>query len=79
MRIARVFVRDDRLRSGWRVTFYLICYVVGLLIVQLPLVGLYSVHLVLQNGITLSLLTEALQYLWKVFNPLRPGSVGNGS
>jgi membrane protease YdiL (CAAX protease family) len=61
VKIARLFVRDNRLRSGWRVTFYLICYVVGLLIVQTPLVGLYVAHLVSQDVTTPSSLMEALQ------------------
>jgi membrane protease YdiL (CAAX protease family) len=59
--IARAFVRDGRLRSGWRVTFYLICYVVGLLVVQTPIVGLYVAYLLSKNPAMLSSLMEALQ------------------
>lgn len=61
MKIARAFVREGRLRSGWRVTFYLICYVAGLLVVQTPVVGLYIAYLLSQGLATLSSLTEALR------------------
>lgn len=61
MRVKRVFVRGGRLRSGWRVTLYLACYLVGLLIVQTPLVGLYVAYLFSQGITTPSALTDALQ------------------
>jgi membrane protease YdiL (CAAX protease family) len=61
MNIARAFVRDGRLRSGWRVTLYLVCYLVGLLIVQTPIVGLYVAHLLSQGLATPTSLMSALQ------------------
>ena len=60
MRVKGVFVRGGRLRSGWRVTLYLTCYLVGLLIVQTPLVGLYVAYLFAQGITTPSSLMDAL-------------------
>jgi membrane protease YdiL (CAAX protease family) len=59
--IAHVFVRDKRLRSGWRVTLYLICYLLGLLIVQAPIVGIYGAYLVLRGLTAPASLMQALQ------------------
>ena len=61
MKIARAFVREGRLRAGWRVTLYLVCYVVGLIVVQTPIVGFYVAYLLSQNLATPSSLVEALQ------------------
>jgi membrane protease YdiL (CAAX protease family) len=44
-----LFVRDRRLRSGWRIGLYLICYLLGLLIVQIPVFGLYAGYLMTQG------------------------------
>ena len=60
MKIVQLFARDKRLRSGWRVALYLICYVTGLLIVQTPLVGLYGAYLVMQDVTTLASVIGAL-------------------
>jgi len=48
--ISNLFVRGNRLRSGWRVGLYLASYLVGLLIVQIPVVSLY-VALLMSQGI----------------------------
>jgi membrane protease YdiL (CAAX protease family) len=61
VKIARLFVRDGRLRSGWRVTLYLACYVVGLMVVQTPIVGLYVARLLAQGLSMPASLMEALQ------------------
>lgn len=61
MNIARAFVRNGRLRSGWRVTLYLICYVIGLLLVQTPIVGLYAAYLLSKGQTTLEILMDALR------------------
>ena len=58
---ARRSVWDGRLRSGWRVTLYLICYVIGLLVVQLAIVGLYVAYLLTQGVATPSSVMQALQ------------------
>jgi membrane protease YdiL (CAAX protease family) len=47
--ISRLFVLEGRLRSGWRVGLYLICYVVGLLVIQTPIAILYVGYLMLQG------------------------------
>jgi membrane protease YdiL (CAAX protease family) len=47
--IARLFVLDGRLRSGWRVGLYLFLYLMGLLVVQTPVVILYGSTLWLQG------------------------------
>lgn len=59
--ISRLFFRDGRLRSGWRVGLYLILYIVGLLIVQLPIVILYVSFLMLQGMTELSDVLAAMQ------------------
>jgi membrane protease YdiL (CAAX protease family) len=61
VKIVRLFVHEGRLRAGWRVTLYLICYVIGLLAVQTPIVGLYVARLLSQGLTTPSSLMEALQ------------------
>jgi membrane protease YdiL (CAAX protease family) len=61
VKITRLFVRDGRLRSGWRVILYLVCYVLGLLVVQTPIVGLYVARLLAQGLNTPASLMEALQ------------------
>jgi membrane protease YdiL (CAAX protease family) len=43
--ISRLFVLDGRLRSGWRVGSYLICYLAGLLITQIPIALFYIGYL----------------------------------
>lgn len=59
--ISRLFFRDGRLRSGWRVGLYLILYIVGLLIVQLPIAILYVSFLMLQGMTELSDVLAAMQ------------------
>jgi hypothetical protein len=49
MNLSRLFVLDGRLRSGWRVSLYLIGYVLVALVTQIPLVVLYVGYLML-NG-----------------------------
>lgn len=52
--LRRLFVLDGRLRSGWRVGLYLACYLVGLLIIQIPIAGLYVGFLMLQGASDMS-------------------------
>jgi membrane protease YdiL (CAAX protease family) len=59
--ISRLFVLGGRLRSGWRVGLYLILYVVGLLAVQIPIVGLYAGYLLFRGLETSAELLAALQ------------------
>jgi len=47
--LSHLFVRNGRLLSGWRIGLYLVCYLVGLLMIQTPLVGLYIGYLVSQG------------------------------
>jgi len=46
-----IFVCDGRLRAGWRVTLYLLAYLLGLLALQIPIVLLYVLY-VLARGLT---------------------------
>jgi len=59
--LSHPFIRDRRLRSAWRVGLYLVCYLIGLLIVQTPLVILYVGYLALRKGGTGGDLLAALQ------------------
>jgi membrane protease YdiL (CAAX protease family) len=56
-----LFIRDRRLRSGWRVGLYLACYLIGLFAVQTPVVILYVGYLMLQEGASTSRLWAAVQ------------------
>jgi membrane protease YdiL (CAAX protease family) len=38
-----IFIRDGRLRAGWRVTLYLLVYLLGLFLLQIPLLSLYAI------------------------------------
>ena len=51
MNISGWFILDGRLRSGWRVSLYLICYLLALLAVQIPAGVLYAVYLVALQGV----------------------------
>ena len=44
--LSRWFVLGGRLRSGWRVSLYLACYGIGLLLVQIPIVTVYIAYLI---------------------------------
>jgi len=55
-----IFVRDDRLRSGWRVTFYLLVYLFGMLVSQMVVLGAYSTALLLRGQATMAELTQRL-------------------
>ena len=59
--MARIFVREGRLRSGWRVGLYLACYLIGLLIVQTPVSVLYVGYAMLRGARTASDLLAVLQ------------------
>lgn len=45
----RLFLRGRRLRSGWRAGLYLMGYLLGLLIVETPALGLYAGYLMAQG------------------------------
>ena len=60
-RISRLFVLEGRLRSGWRVGLYLFLYVVGLLMVQVPMAILYVAFLMLQGVGDVSEMLAAVQ------------------
>jgi membrane protease YdiL (CAAX protease family) len=47
-----IFIRDGRLRSGWRVTLYLLAYLLGLFFLQIPIVSLYAIFYVASHGLT---------------------------
>jgi membrane protease YdiL (CAAX protease family) len=47
LRLSFLFVAAGRLRTGWRVALYLVCYLVGLFAVQVPIAVIYVGHLVL--------------------------------
>ena len=59
--ISRLFILDGRLRSGWRVGLYLACYLVGLLVIQIPIAMLYVGYLLLQGVGDLSDVLAAVQ------------------
>jgi membrane protease YdiL (CAAX protease family) len=61
-----IFIRDGRLRAGWRVTLYLLVYLLGLFILQIPIVSLYAIFYVASHGLTTP---EAL------FGALRPANL----
>jgi membrane protease YdiL (CAAX protease family) len=48
--LSSLFVAAGRLRTGWRVTLYLVCYLVGLFTVQVPIAVVYVVYLALAKG-----------------------------
>ena len=57
----RIFFRDDgRLRAGWRVTFYLLTYLLGLIAGQLVILTTYSVVILLRGQATMAELTARL-------------------
>lgn len=56
-----VFLRKDRrLRAGWRVGFYLILYLVGMLVLQAVVLGAYTTLILVQGRETLPEWTERL-------------------
>jgi len=57
---ASLFVREERLRSGWRVSLYLALYGFGLVLVQVPIFGLYALLLFSRGLRTLPELLPAL-------------------
>jgi len=59
--LSSLFVLEGRLRSGWRAGAYLVSYVVGLLVVQLPIGILYVALLTLQGVGDASELLAAMQ------------------
>jgi membrane protease YdiL (CAAX protease family) len=58
--LSRLFVREGRLRSGWRIAIYLAGYFAGLIAIQVPIVGAYVARLLAQ-GASLPDLMDALQ------------------
>ncbi len=60
-RLARLFVWQGRLRSGWRVGLYLVLYLMGLLAIQMPLVGLYAAYLMVFEGLAATDLLAAFR------------------
>jgi membrane protease YdiL (CAAX protease family) len=59
--LSRWFVLDGRLRSGWRVMLYLICYGIALLLVQIPILVLYIVLLVWRGAASMADIVAQLQ------------------
>lgn len=51
-KLSRLFIQDNRLCSGWRVILYLLCYLLGLLAVQMPVAVLYAAYLMLSQGLS---------------------------
>jgi membrane protease YdiL (CAAX protease family) len=60
-RLAALFVSGGRLRSGWRVTAYLLGYLLLVLATQVPIVTLYVALLVLDGTTDAAALMDALQ------------------
>jgi membrane protease YdiL (CAAX protease family) len=58
-----VFIRDGRLRTGWRVTLYMLAYLLGMLALQVVVLGAYSVTLLVQGQTTMPELTARLTAL----------------
>jgi membrane protease YdiL (CAAX protease family) len=59
--LSRLFVSGGRLRSGWRVASYLACYLLGLLVVQTPIMFVYLGYLASTGGRSASDLLASLQ------------------
>ena len=47
-----IFIRNGRLRSGWRVTLYVLAYLLGLFLLQIPILSLYAIFYVASRGLT---------------------------
>ena len=60
----RVFVREDgRLRPGWRVTIYLLTYLLGMLAAQAVILGAYMTVLLLRGQTTVAELVARVRVL----------------
>lgn len=59
--LKRLFIQDDRLRSGWRVTLYVILYLVGLLAMQTLVLVPYMMYLIYQGTRTPTELLSVMQ------------------
>ena len=56
-----IFTHQGRVRAGWRVTIYLLLYVLLTLVVQTPIAGAYAVLLVIEGQVALPDVSAALQ------------------
>jgi membrane protease YdiL (CAAX protease family) len=73
-----VFVRDGRLRPVWRVTFYLLVYLLGMILAQSVVLIGYSILLLQQGQMTMPELTARLMALdlpLQVFTALKAADV----